>query len=75
MNFIEHFLDETLGSGSLTNEICMEQVGDYLRVQSSEHPVHIYRVTDATDPIHPAIARIEHNGRTYALAWIEDEKW
>lgn len=75
MTFVEHFLDEALGSGQPHPEITITEMGEYLCVQSSEHPVHVYRVTDQAESVHPAITCMEHNGRVYKLAWIEDEKW
>ncbi len=50
------------------------EYGDYLCVQWSEHPVHVYKLIQPDEAIHPFTDRIEHNGRSYRLECIEDEK-
>lgn len=48
--------------------------GDYLCIQYDEHPLHVYkRVAPGEEP-HPFIARAEHDGQVYRLAWIEEDK-
>jgi hypothetical protein len=75
MNFTQHFLDETLGSSLPEPETQVMTSGDYLCVQTAEHPLHVYRRVTESETIHPSVAQMEHNGQTYKLAWIEDEQW
>jgi hypothetical protein len=74
-NFIEHFLDESHGSGYPDESTRVVAQGDYLCFQTADHPVHVYQLVANGEPVHPAIAQMEHNGRMYKLAWIEDDKW
>ncbi len=48
--------------------------GDYLCVQWSEHPVHVYRRVRQGESVHRFTDQMEHAGHRYQLAWIEDEK-
>lgn len=48
--------------------------GSYLCVQYCDHPVHIYKLVEPDDKLHPAIERIGHNGNVYGLVAIEDDK-
>lgn len=52
----------------------MLQNGDYLCVQYWEHPVHVYKRVSPGKDLHPATARVEHDGALYGLAWIEEDK-
>jgi hypothetical protein len=48
--------------------------GPYLHVQYCEHPVHIYKRVEPGAKVHPFVERIGHNGHTYRLVAIEDDK-
>lgn len=48
--------------------------GDYLCVSYWEHPVHVYKLVSSDRQLHPFTARLEHEGKIYGLAWIEDDK-
>jgi hypothetical protein len=48
--------------------------GNYLCVQWSDHPVHVYKRVQPGERVHPFTERIEHNGRDYRLELIDDEK-
>jgi hypothetical protein len=48
--------------------------GDFLCVQWSEHPPHIYRRIRPGDKVHRFTDRMEHDGKVYQLEYIEDEK-
>jgi len=94
MNFIEHFMDEALGSRytnghanghasntnghttgyTLENTWIVEQ-GNYLCIHEAGFPLHVYRLIGANEEIHPTVAQLEHNGRSYRLELIEDDKW
>jgi hypothetical protein len=77
MNFVNHFFDESLGSGPPEEQMHVTEQGDYLCIQPSGHPLHVYQRIGEHEglSLHPAVARLEHNGHTYKLAWIEDERW
>jgi hypothetical protein len=74
-NFVEHFLDETHGSGYPDIPLTVTEQGDYLCVQTTNHPLYVYRLVGTEEHLHPSVARMEHNGNLYKLEWIEDEKW
>jgi hypothetical protein len=48
--------------------------GNYLCVQWSEHPVHVYKRVQPDEQIHPFTDQIEHEGTAYRLEYIVDEK-
>ncbi len=75
MNFAQHFLDETHGSGYPEDGTQIVEQGNYLCIQTPEHPVYVYQLVHNGNVPHPSIARVNHNGRMYTLAWIEDDKW
>ncbi|NJN65558.1 MAG: hypothetical protein HC884_02015 [Chloroflexaceae bacterium] len=75
MNFREHFFDESLGSGQPDEHLHMTEQGDYLCIQPSGHPLHVYQRVGDCECLHPSVARLEYNGHTYKLAWIEDDRW
>ncbi|MCG8347738.1 MAG: hypothetical protein MI924_08160 [Chloroflexales bacterium] len=63
----EEYFDPDEGKKVLQN-------GDYLCVQYWEHPVHVYKRVSPGKDLHPATARVEHDGALYGLAWIEEDK-
>jgi hypothetical protein len=48
--------------------------GDYLCIQWWEHPIHVYKLIQPGERIHPFTHQVVHNGKSYRLEWIEDEK-
>lgn len=66
MDFEEH-VDPSEG-------VTIAENGEYLCVTFWEHPLHVYKVVSTDEAVHPSVARMEHNGKIYKLAWIEDDK-
>lgn len=52
----------------------IEENGNYLCVQWSNHPLHVYRQMQPGEAVHQAVATLEHNGSRYCLMWIVDEQ-
>jgi hypothetical protein len=76
MNFVEHFCDESNGSGVLSYEgPDVTERGNFLCVQSAQQPLHVYRRVETDEQVHPAVEQVVHNGVTYKLAWIDDDQW
>lgn len=48
--------------------------GDYLCVQWSEHPMHVYKRVQPGERVHPYTDQFEYNGQSYRLELIVDEK-
>lgn len=68
-------MDEALGSGYMLEGTHIIEQGNYLCIHEAGFPLHVYRLIEANEKIHPTVARLEHNGRSYRLELIEDEKW
>jgi hypothetical protein len=78
MNFYTHFLDEMNGSGNGHSQGDLPMIreqGNYLCVEASDNLLHIYRAIEANEQVHPSVAQMHYNGRTYRLETIEDGKW
>lgn len=76
MNFAQHFLDEAHGSGFIPDtSTTITANGEYLCVQNIHSSRYVYKVVNQTEEVHPAVEKIEHEGRLYRLEWIEDEQW
>ncbi len=56
------------------DQMNVQERGDYLCVQWSEHPAHIYRRIRPGDKVHRFTERFEYEGKVYQLEWIDDEK-
>jgi hypothetical protein len=52
----------------------VQENGQYLCVRWWEHPLHVYKLIQPGEYIHPFTQQIEHNGKSYRLEFIEDEK-
>jgi hypothetical protein len=48
--------------------------GDYLCVEGSGQPRHIYRRVPPGSPLHPMVSRTVHDGELYGLVWVEDDE-
>ncbi len=75
MNFAHHFLDEALGSGHPSHQVTLTEHGNYLCIQTEQHPLYVYQRIGSDEALHPSVACLEHNGQCYKLAWIEDDQW
>lgn len=52
----------------------ISQQGNYLCVQYWNHPRHVYKLVSPGQNLHPHTSRVEHAGKLYGLAWIEEDK-
>jgi hypothetical protein len=61
-------------SAAYADDVTIVERGDYLCIQWCDHPLYVYKRIRPGERIHHCIDRVEHNGRSYRLEFIQDEK-